>query len=128
MTRFVTVEDVLVLAEAALRGPPGVRDLGLVDSAVARPQACFDGVEAYPSVHLKAAALLQSLVGNHAFVDGNKRAAFVSLLFFYDLNGLRLTLSHEQAFDLVIGVVVARDRRGGGRCSLAAGTAPRERA
>ena len=105
MTRFVTVEDVLIVAEAVLGGPPGVPDLGLVDSAVARPQACFGGVEAYPSVHLKAAALLQSLVGNHAFVDGNKRAAFASLLFFYDLNDMRLTLSHDDAFDLVIGVV-----------------------
>jgi death on curing protein len=127
VTRFVTVEDVLVLAEAVLGGPPGVRDLGLVDSAVARPQACFDGVEAYPSVHLKAAALLQSLVGNHAFVDGNKRAAFASLLFFYDLNGLRLTLSHEQAFHLVIQVVVHEIDIEEAAALLAAGTAPRER-
>jgi death on curing protein len=127
VTRFVTVEDVLIVAEAVLGGPPGVRDLGLVDSAVARPQACFGGVEAYPSVHLKAAALLQSLVGNHAFVDGNKRAAFASLLFFYDLNGLRLTLSHEQAFDLVIGVVVREVDIEEAAALLEAGTAPRER-
>jgi death-on-curing protein len=105
VTQFLRVEDVLDLAEAVLGGPPGVRDLGLIDSAVARPHAAFAGVEAYPSLHLKAAALLESLAGNHALVDGNKRTAFASLLFFYDLNGMRLTLSHDDAFDLVIGVV-----------------------
>ena len=105
MTQFLRVDDVLALGEAVLGGPPGVRDLGLIDSAVARPQAAFAGVEAYPSIHLKAAALLESLAGNHALVDGNKRTAFASLLFFYDLNGMRLTLSHDDAFDLVIDVV-----------------------
>ncbi len=105
MTQFLRVDDVLALAEAVLGGSPRVRDLGLIDSAVTRPQAAFAGVEAYPSVHLKAAALLESLAGNHALVDGNKRAAFASLLFFSDLNGMRLTLTHDDAFDLVIGVV-----------------------
>jgi death on curing protein len=59
VTRFVRVADVLALAEAVLGSTPGVRDLGLIDSAVARPQATFAGVEAYPSLHLKAAALLE---------------------------------------------------------------------
>jgi death-on-curing protein len=105
MTRFVRVADVLALAEAVLGHAPAVRDLGLIDSAVARPQAAFAGVEAYPSLHLKAAALLESLAGNHALVDGNKRTALASLLFFYDLNDVRVTLSHDEAFDLVIGIV-----------------------
>jgi len=105
VTQFLHVDDVLALAEAVLGAPPGVRDLGLIDSACARPQASFAGVEAYPSLHLKAAALLESLAGNRALVDGNKRTAFAALLFFYDLNGLRLTLKHDDALDLVIGVV-----------------------
>ncbi len=105
MTRFVRVADVLALAEAVVGSTPRVRDLGLIDSAVGRPQASFASVEAYPSVHLKAAALLESLAGNHALVDGNKRTALASMLFFYDLNDLRVTLSHDAAFDLVIGVV-----------------------
>jgi death-on-curing protein len=105
VTRFVRVADVLALAEAVLAATPVVRDLGLIDSAVARPQADFAGVEAYPTVHLKAAALLESLAGNRPLVDGNKRTALASLLFFHDLNGLRVTLSHDEAFDLVIGVV-----------------------
>jgi death-on-curing protein len=105
VTHFLRVADVLALAEAVLGHPPEVRDVGLIDSAIARPQAAFGGVEAYPSLHLKAAALLESLAGNHALVDGNKRTAFASLLFFYDLNGLRVTLDHDEAFELVIGVV-----------------------
>lgn len=105
MTRFVRVADVLALAEAVLGHAPAVRDLGLIDSAVARPQAAFAGVEAYPSLHLKAAALLESLAGNHALVDGNKRTALASVLFFYDLNEVRVMLSHDEAFDLVIGLV-----------------------
>ena len=105
MTRFVRVADVLELAEAVLGYTPAVRDIGLIDSAVARPRATFAGVEAYPTLHLKAAALLESLTGNHALVDGKKRTALASLLFFYDLNGMRVTLRHDEAFDLVIGVV-----------------------
>ena len=128
MTRFVTVEDVLVLAEAVLGGRPGIRDLGLIDAAVARPQAGYGGVEAYPTMHLKAAALLDSLVGNHAFVDGNKRTAFASVLFFYDLNGLRVTLSHDDAFDLVISVVVHRIGLEQAAALLASATTPRTRA
>jgi death-on-curing protein len=104
--RFIRVADVMALAEAVLGHPPAVRDIGLVDSAVARPRAAFAGVEAYPSLHLKAAALLESLAGNHALVDGNKRTALASMLFFYDLNGVRVTLSHDEAFDLVIGIVI----------------------
>jgi death on curing protein len=105
VTLYVRVPDVLALAEAVLSHVPAVRDLGLIDSAVARPQAVFAGVEAYPSLHLKAAALLESLAGNHALVDGNKRTALASLLFFYDLNDMRVILSQDEAFDLVIGIV-----------------------
>jgi death-on-curing protein len=106
VTRYLRVDDVLALAEAVLGEAPAVRDLGLIDSAVARPRAAFADVEAYPSLHLKAAALLESLAGNHPLVDGNKRTALASLLFFYDLNGMRVTLSHDEAFDLVIAAVV----------------------
>lgn len=105
MTRYLRVDDVLALAEAALGEAPSVRDLGLVVAAVARPRAVFADLEAYPTLHLKAAALLQSLAGNHVLVDGNERTALASLLFFYDLNGMRVTLSHDEAFDLLSLVV-----------------------
>lgn len=105
MIRYLRVADVLALAEAVIGEPPGVRDLGLIDSAVARPRAAFAEVEAYPTLHLKAAALLESLAGNHPLVDGNKRVALASMLFFFDLNDVRVTLSHDEAYDLVIGIV-----------------------
>jgi death-on-curing protein len=125
VTRFVRVADLLALAEATLGHPPEVRDLGLLDSAVARPRAAFAGVEAYPSLHLKAAALLESLARNHAFVDGDKRAAFAALLFFYDLNDMRLTLTRDEAFDLVLGVVVHELDIEKAAALLAERTAPR---
>lgn len=105
MIRYLRVADVLALAEAVIGEPPGVRDLGLIDSAVARPRAAFAEVEAYPTLHLKAAALLESLAGNHPLVDGNKRVALASMLFFFDLDDVRVTLSHDEAYDLVIGIV-----------------------
>ena len=101
--RYLDLEDLLRIIELEDIGP--VRDLGLLDSAAARPRSSAFGVEAYTTLPEKAAALLDSIVGNHALVDGNKRTAFASLLFFYDLNDMRLTLSHDDAFDLVIGVV-----------------------
>ncbi len=125
MTRHLRVGDVLALAEAVIGAPPGVRDLGLIDSAVARPRAAFADVEAYPSLHLKAAALLESLAGNHALVDGNKRTALASMLFFFDLNDMRVTLSQDEAYDLVIGIVTHEIDIEKAAEILRRGTAPR---
>lgn len=75
-------------------GAHGVRELGLLLSAVARPQATFDGQDLYPDLFMKAAALLESLIGNHAFVDGNKRTAITSTGLFLYANGYRLTASN----------------------------------
>ena len=77
-------------------GVHGRRDLGLLLSAMARPQATFDGQDLYPNLFLKAAALLESLVGNHAFVDGNKRTAITSTGLFLRINGYRLTADNQQ--------------------------------
>lgn len=74
-------------------GAHGVRDLGLLLSAVARPQATFDGQELYPDLCAKAGALFQSLIGNHPFVDGNKRTAISAAGIFLQLNGARLVTS-----------------------------------
>ncbi|MGH9118797.1 MAG: type II toxin-antitoxin system death-on-curing family toxin [Acidimicrobiales bacterium] len=104
MTRFVRVTDVLHLADVAVDGAAMMRDLGLIDSAVARPQAAFAGEAAYPTVHLKAAALLDSLIRNHGLVDGNKRTAVLSVMFFYLLNGWTLSLGEDDWFDLAVGV------------------------
>jgi len=101
---FLELDELLHVAERALGGPPVVRDLGLLQSALARPQASVFGEDAYPTIHEKAAALLHSTARNHALVDGNKRLAFAAILAFYGLNGLRLTLTNAEAYRLVISV------------------------
>jgi death-on-curing protein len=100
VTEFLTVEDLLTLA--ADLGVPKIRDLGLLDSAAHRPQASLMGQDAYPSLHEKAAVLLESLVRNHALFDGNKRLGWMGVFVFYGLNGLDLDAPEDNAYDLVI--------------------------
>lgn len=83
-----------------------VRDEGLLFSALARPSASAFGVDAYPALAMKAAALLSSLAGNHALIDGNKRTAWVLTIAFLNINGYDVGMTQDQKFDLVL--VVAR--------------------
>lgn len=99
---YLDLEDLLALVRALGAGP--VRDLGLLDSAAMRPRASAFGADAYPSVDLKAAALLQSITRNHALVDGNKRLGWLAVTVFLELNGLAPDLDDDQAFDLVMAV------------------------
>jgi len=85
-----------------------VRDYGLLEAALARPQATAFGKDAYPDLDAKAAALLHSAARNHALVDGNKRLALAAVIAFYGLNGRRLTLTNDQAYDLVISVAAGQ--------------------
>lgn len=101
---FLDLEDLLYIAERATGGPVEVRDIGLLQSAAARPQASAFGVDAYPTLHDKAAALLHSIVRNHALVDGNKRLGLAAVLAFYGMNGRRLTMTNDEAYDVVIAV------------------------
>jgi death-on-curing protein len=84
-----------------------VRDLGLLDSARHRPRASFFGQEAYPALGGKAAALMHSLAGNHALVDGNKRLALLATVVFLRINGYVLDLTDDEAFDLTMSVAAA---------------------
>lgn len=102
MTEYPTIEDLLGIAE--MLGEPVVRDLGLLEAAVARPQASAFGADAYPDLHTKAAALLESIVRNHALVDGNKRLGWVGTGLFYRLNRHHLLADRAEAFKLVIAV------------------------
>ncbi len=86
-------------------GSPGIRDEGLLRSALARPQASFGGQELYPSLFEKAAALIESLALNHPFVDGNKRMAWECLDLLLDINGYRITATHDQGFEFVMRIV-----------------------
>lgn len=105
MIDYLTLDDVLAAAEAHLGYPAEVGDYGLLESAIARPQATVFGENAYPTIVEKAAALLQSLATNHALIDGNKRTAFVATALFYALNGHHIPGGAEdELFDLVIAV------------------------
>ncbi len=104
MTRYLDLDDALYLA--ARLGEPTPRDVGLVESAVARPQITVFGDDAYPDVHTKAAALMHSLARNHAFVDGNKRVAWLAAGAFYWLSGWLLDAPDDPAYDLVIATAI----------------------
>jgi death-on-curing protein len=101
---FLDLESLLHVASRTLGGDPAVRDYGLLESALARPQASAFGEDAYPDIHQKAAALLHSLARNHALVDGNKRIALAATIAFLGMNGIRLTLTNDEAYDLVMSV------------------------
>ena len=101
---YLTLAELLHVADRALDGPVSVRDHGLLEAALARPQASVAGQDAYPTLHHKAAALLHSLARNHALVDGNTRLALAGLIAFYGMNGRRLTLTNDNAYDLVMAV------------------------
>jgi len=100
---YLSLIDVIHVAERTIGDVP-VRDYGLLESAVARPQTSVFGEDAYASLEEKAAALLQSISRNHALVDGNKRLALVATLAFLGVNGRRLTMSNDEAYDFVIAV------------------------
>lgn len=104
MTRYLTLEQSLVVARAAVGGPALVRDLGLLDAALARPRTSAFGQDAYPDLLTKAAAILHSLVTNHPLVDGNKRLGWLATYVFCAKNGTELDPDDGAAYDLVMAV------------------------
>jgi death-on-curing protein len=105
---FLDLESLLHVATRTLGKEPEVRDYGLLQSALGRPQTSAFGHDTYPGIHEKAAALLHSLARNHGLVDGNKRLALAATIAFYGVNGMRLTLTNDEAYDLVIDVASGR--------------------
>ena len=104
---YLTPAQVLAIHDQAVKrfgGSFGIRDLGLIESAVARPQASFDGEDMYSDIFDKAAALLQSLLKNHAFTDGNKRTALSSAAIFLRLNGYKLKNNHLDEVEFGVAV------------------------
>jgi death-on-curing protein len=103
---YLTFEQVMAGARVVVGNDVKVRDAGLLDSALHRPTTVAFGVNAYPTLHEKAAALLHSMVMNHPFVDGNKRMGWAATAAFYRLNGWRYRGRHldDTAFDLVMDV------------------------
>ena len=123
---YLTLTELLYVAERTLGPEVPVRDHGLLESALARPQATVFGRDAYEGLAEKAGALLHSLARNQALVDGNKRLALAATIAFLGLNGYRLTLTNDEAYTLVMevasGVV---DAAAAIAERIQAGTAPR---
>lgn len=111
--RYLDLDEVVELARRILGDPPPIRDMGLLGSAAARPQTSLFGADAYPDLWPKAAALLQSLVGNHALIDGNKRLGWASTATFLELNGVPASdADDDDVYDLVIEVATTHHEIG----------------
>jgi death-on-curing protein len=104
MTRYLSLDELLRIADAAAGVEVVVRDVGLLESALGRPRATVFGEDAYPDLHTKAAALLHSLARNHALVDGNKRLAWAAAAVFLGINGHRVSVGNDEVVELVLGV------------------------
>lgn len=109
--KYLTAEQVLFIHARVISetgGSHGVRDLGLLESAVARPQATFDGTDLHPDLFIKAAALMHAIIQNHPFVDGNKRTGLAALGLFLQINGRSLTATNRQLEALTLKVATAK--------------------
>ena len=102
MTAYLSLEDLLTLASHLAVGP--VRDIGLLDAAAHRPQVELYGEQAYPALDTKAAVLLESIVRNHALVDGNRQLGWLATVVFYGLNDVALDAPDDDAYELVMAI------------------------
>jgi len=105
--KHLTVKDVLLLHNLVIDesgGSHGLRDLGLLESAVARPQASFGGEDLYTTIFIKAGALVHSLLRNHPFVYGNKRTSMFSTMTFLELNGYKFMARQKEVVDFALKV------------------------
>lgn len=106
MTIF-TVRQILLLHERMIQqfgGASGVRDIGMLESAIARPFATFGGDDLYPDFFMKVGAFIQSIVKNHPFLDGNKRTAFAGAVILLQTNGFSIDIPEEEAVSFMISV------------------------
>lgn len=102
---YLDTDDLVDLATSLFGHPAPIRDLGLLGSAAARPSASAFGDDAYSDLLSKAAALLQSLLKNHALVDGNRRLGWLATAVFLEVNGVGVTrVSDDAVYDVVIAV------------------------
>ena len=99
---YLSVVELLHVADRTLGARPEFRDVGLLEASVARPRASAFGKDAYASLEQKAAALTHSIACNHALIDGNKRLALAGLIAFVGINGRRLTMTNAEAYDFIM--------------------------
>lgn len=106
-TKYISLDEVIAIHDNMVSlygGSHGIRDLGLIESAISRPKATFGGEDLYPDIFTKAAALFHSLMFNHAFVDGNKRTTISTTARFLSLNGHELDASKREFVDFPLRV------------------------
>ena len=101
---FLTLDELLGITARVIDGEVALRDAGLLESAAARPRTTVFGADAYPDLHSKTAALLISICKNRALVDKNKRLALAAAIVMLGINGWVLTLTNDEAYDLVIAI------------------------
>ena len=104
--RYLTTDEILRLHALEVGGHVGVRDLNLVEAAAERPRQSAFGDDAYPDLASKAAALFDSLVRNHPFVDGNKRIGVLASFVFAELNGFEIDTTNNEVVDTVLALIV----------------------
>ena len=112
--RYLTLGEVVALQQRALSqsgGAAGIRNLGLLESALAQPKATFDGVDLHPTLIEKAAALGFALVANHAFVDGNKRIGHAAMEVFLIMNGLEIDAGVDEQERLMLDIASGQRQR-----------------
>lgn len=108
-SRYLGIDEILRIHIAEM-GQNLLADQGLLESAVMRPQQTAFGQDAYPTLALKAAALLQSLIGNHPFIDGNKRTAVLSTIVFLNLNGFELNMDQQALVQLALDIASGKPK------------------
>ncbi|MCX8529906.1 MAG: type II toxin-antitoxin system death-on-curing family toxin [Rhodoluna sp.] len=105
MTQYLSLQDSLTLVKAM---GFHLQDAGLLEAALARPKTSISGEDAYATLSLKAAALLESVIKNHALIDGNKRIGWLLMVSFLFINGYQHNMGTDVSFDLAIGVAEGR--------------------
>jgi len=109
--QYPSVQDVIDIHEIMILrygGSPGLRDAGLLESALASPRQTMFDQELYPDIAAKAAILLIGLLKNHPFVDGNKRTALVTTLRFLETNDCTLNATEDELFDFILNIITAK--------------------
>lgn len=104
--RYLTTDEILRLHALEVGDQVGVRDINLVEAAAERPRQSAFGEDPYPDLASKAAALLDSLVRNHPFVDGNKRIGLLASFVFAELNGFEIDTANDGIVDTVLALIV----------------------
>ena len=104
---MITIKIILRLHDLSIinyGGSQEIRDQGLMESAIARPYQTFNGEDLYPTVFEKAAALTESIIINHPFIDGNKRTGFLAMLIILEIGNLKITASNDTTYNFTIQI------------------------